>query len=519
MCRKITVYTQAYNAEKYLGKCLDSVVNQTYPIYQYILVNDNSSDNTQAIMEEYASKYDFITLQSYDTNKLARYTDIIPQYATGEFVAIIDADDWWEIDYLEKLVAFLEKHELDLALTGTVGFNEKEQVDFFGRQLEKPLVLTQKQFAENYEAFWVYPSTVWGSIFKLELYKKIDFTQLLSKITRYGFDTVLMLEYIKQCDRIGIDNTALYHYRIYPASVSYKYYETRFLDNISYYECIKAFLEANDVLNEQKIRSLKDIHLGSLYVTMETLANSDLPSYKKFEEVLRILSHDLTCYVYKKEGDNKERLKFFVRQIIGDSISEIIGTEYEPTVVEVINLFAPICSNVFKFELIPLFFEQPLIWNAFIRDNKEELLELVLQYADTKANAEYDCFLPDIIKKLIPKNTPISDVNDEKFFNLYPGICKLVLDLENSEALSEMTEILLSGNELNCPEDFLNLYVTLAALENHAEAFIFGNIQKVYLFIDEKRYAEAREIVNDLVEMGVGDSEDVIALISELETK
>ena len=75
-----------------------------------------------------------------------------------------------------------------------------------------------------------------------------------------------------------------------------------------------------------------------------------------------------------------------------------------------------------------------------------------------------------------------------------------------------MTEILFSGNELNCAEDFLNLYVTLAALENHVEAFLFGNIQKAYLFVDEKRFDEARQIVNDLVEMGAGESEDVIEL-------
>ena len=175
MHKKITVYTQAYNAEKYLRQCLDSVVNQSYPIHQYILVNDNSTDNTQKIMEEYASKYDFIELQSYDTNKLARYTDIIPQCATGEYVAIIDADDWWELDYLETLVSFSNENNLELAITGTVRFEEETKTSLPGRKLEKSVVLTQKQFAADYDTYWKFPSTVWGSIFKLELYKKIDF--------------------------------------------------------------------------------------------------------------------------------------------------------------------------------------------------------------------------------------------------------------------------------------------------------------------------------------------------------
>ena len=80
------------------------------------------------------------------------------------------------------------------------------------------------------------------------------------------------------------------------------------------------------------------------------------------------------------------------------------------------------------------------------------------------------------------------------------------------QQLNKMTEILFSGSELNCPEDFLNIYIKLAALENRVEAFLFGNIQKAYLFLDENRKNEARQIVNDLVEMGAGESEDVVAL-------
>jgi hypothetical protein len=141
---------------------------------------------------------------------------------------------------------------------------------------------------------------------------------------------------------------------------------------------------------------------------------------------------------------------------------------------------------------------------------------MALGFIDKNAKYRRDYNLPGVVKALIPEDTPVSEIKDEKFFNLYAGICKLVLDLQNTEALEKMTEILFSGKELNCPEDFLNLYVTLAALENHVDAFLFGNIQKAYLFIDEKRFDEAKQIVNDLIEMGAGETEDVVELVRML---
>lgn len=512
LTKKITVYMQAYNAEKYLRQCLDSIVNQTYPINQFILVNDNSKDNTKEILEEYASKYDYITLMSYDNNKLTRYMDIIPEIAEGDYLTIIDADDWWEPDYLEKMVSFLEDNDLDLAVTGVHGYYETTKESSIARKLEKPLLLTQKEFADNYPQLWIYPSTNWGCLFKTDMYKSFDRNRILSKISTYGCDTVNTLEYIKLCKKIGIDNTALYHYRQHPQSVSCNYDSKRFQSNIGYYEFMKEFLESNNSFDSQKQEYLKRVHLGSLYMTMETLAKSKLSPEEKMEEAIRILSDGLTKYVCEKECEEKETLKVFARQIINENIAELIGTKHENVVLEFIAEFLPNCAKAFKFNLMPLFIKEELLWDAFVRDDNEKMLNITLDLIEKSAKYRREYDLPSVVKALIPEGTPVSDVKDEKFFNLYPGILKLVLALENTQALERMTEILFSGNELNCPEDFLNLYVTLAALENHAEAFIFGNIQKAYLFVDEKRNDEARQIVNDLVEMGLSDDENIVEL-------
>ena len=75
-----------------------------------------------------------------------------------------------------------------------------------------------------------------------------------------------------------------------------------------------------------------------------------------------------------------------------------------------------------------------------------------------------------------------------------------------------MTIILLSGNEPDCPEDFFNLYIKVATIEKHVEIFLLGSIKKASFFINEKRYDEARQVVDNLIKMGAGDREDVIKL-------
>lgn len=177
-------------------------------------------------------------------------------------------------------------------------------------------------------------------------------------------------------------------------------------------------------------------------------------------------------------------------------------------------LYAHNCGTFFDYNHIELYRKNPKIWDALLNDDVKGFLMLLLESIEQNISENID--LADLIKKVIPENTVVSDICDKEFFKLYPSVCRLILRNKNIEALDKMTEILFSGNELNCPEDFLNVYIKLAALENHVEAFLFGNIQKAYLFIDENRKDEAKRIVDDLVEMGAGDLEDVIEITQKL---
>lgn len=105
--KKISVVMCTYNGEKYLREQMDSILAQTYPIYEFIVCDDSSKDHTMDILQEYASRYDFIKVFQNQPNKGCNqnFHDIL-YMATGEYVAISYQDDIW---FPEKLETLLQK--------------------------------------------------------------------------------------------------------------------------------------------------------------------------------------------------------------------------------------------------------------------------------------------------------------------------------------------------------------------------------------------------------------------------
>lgn len=100
----ISVIVPAYNAEKYLEKCLDSLVNQTKKNIEIIAVNDGSKDNTLKILNEYKSKYpDMIKVISQENQGLSVTRNNGIKVASGKYIVFVDSDDEIELDLLEKI--------------------------------------------------------------------------------------------------------------------------------------------------------------------------------------------------------------------------------------------------------------------------------------------------------------------------------------------------------------------------------------------------------------------------------
>lgn len=124
--KKVTIIIPVYNVEKYLSRCLNNVINQTYSNIEIILVNDGATDNSQVICEEYKKKDDRIKLLVKENGGLSDARNYGIPYATGDYIAFIDSDDMIHTSYIEYLLNLIEKYNGDISICGYQSFYDSE---------------------------------------------------------------------------------------------------------------------------------------------------------------------------------------------------------------------------------------------------------------------------------------------------------------------------------------------------------------------------------------------------------
>ena len=127
--KKVTLIVPVYNSEKYIGKCLDSILNQTYKNIEILVVNDGSKDNSQKIIDEFQSKYpDKIIAINQENKGVSKTRNESIKKASGDYIMFIDNDDYLDSDYIETFVTEAEKGDYDVVLGGYRRPNENGKI-------------------------------------------------------------------------------------------------------------------------------------------------------------------------------------------------------------------------------------------------------------------------------------------------------------------------------------------------------------------------------------------------------
>jgi glycosyltransferase involved in cell wall biosynthesis len=137
----ITVGIPSYNHAKFLAKCLNSVVNQTYPNLEVIVVDNYSTDGTDDILSIF-NDHRISVIKVNNGGSIARSRNTILDKSSGEWIAFLDSDDWWKEDKLEKC-AHNFRPEIDLIYHDLIVVDETtdrtQSMSIKSRKLEKPV--------------------------------------------------------------------------------------------------------------------------------------------------------------------------------------------------------------------------------------------------------------------------------------------------------------------------------------------------------------------------------------------
>lgn len=168
----ISVIVPVYNVEKYLSRCVESILVQTFKNFELILVNDGSKDNCAEIMKKYEMIDARIKTIYQDNQGLSSARNAGIDIAEGEYLTFVDSDDYIYPDYLEKLVDAIERNHADISICGNVRFssvvNPEPTYNFYGEK-----IITKIQACK-----YIYDTArgranyvvAWGKLYKKELF-------------------------------------------------------------------------------------------------------------------------------------------------------------------------------------------------------------------------------------------------------------------------------------------------------------------------------------------------------------
>lgn len=248
----ISVIIPMYNAEKYVGKCLNSLLNQTYKDLEIIIVNDGSKDNSQAVCEAFAQQDKRIILINTENRGAgsARNTGI--ETAKGEYISFIDSDDYVCPDYYERLLYMIEQTEADIAIGRYQRISEHEKMQFVNTEeikecnnMEELLVL----YGED-EDKYINAVLVTNKLFKRELFED----NIRFPVGRLIDDEFIIYKLIYKSKKIAYTNDVMYAYVQSDSSVMRtNFKEQRVHDTIDVYDEVYSFFKENgtEELNEK----------------------------------------------------------------------------------------------------------------------------------------------------------------------------------------------------------------------------------------------------------------------------
>ena len=126
---KVTLIIPVYNSEKYIGRCLDSILNQKYKNFEIMIINDGSTDKSQEIINEYKQKWPnkIITIEQENKGVAITRNEAIKQ-AKSEYIMFIDNDDYIDKDYIEVYIKTIKNGDYDVVLGGYRRPNEHGKI-------------------------------------------------------------------------------------------------------------------------------------------------------------------------------------------------------------------------------------------------------------------------------------------------------------------------------------------------------------------------------------------------------
>ena len=300
---KISVIVPVYKVEKYLDRCVESIVNQTYKNLEIILVDDGSPDNCPVICDAWAKKDERIQVIHKENGGLSSARNAALDISTGEYVCFVDSDDWIDSDMIEVLVRCVSEKKADVAMCGFYmdysGERESDHVSSGSRVIEGEGIFKAFILDE------IRPEMC-GKLYAMNLFLDMRFDTK----TKYAEDLQMNYHIMKKVKSFVSLDTCKYHYiQSNDGSITAPYMTD---GRAQGYKITKFFVENETDPELRKLCIWRHVR-GTFAILSRIVNGSDKTFYNKyFDEIVKEL------LIYRREIllNNRLALKYKVSIIL-----------------------------------------------------------------------------------------------------------------------------------------------------------------------------------------------------------
>lgn len=272
----ISIIVPVYNVEKYLKKCIESVLNQTYKNFELVLVDDGSTDNSGVICDGYGDKENIVVVHKANGG-LADARNKGIEVSRGEYITFLDSDDYIKSDYLETLYNILYKTGADIVISNFINIYEKKIT------IENPTKKIKYKCiskSECYRRMLLQDGIDVSSTAKL--YSKNIFDSIRFKKGQLYEDINIISDVIEKAQNIAITNYAGYFYLQRFGSIMYSDFKSERL------VLLDATNRLIDLMKEEYPENIDAARYRDIYCTFHLLGRSIVNNnYKQLSMMFR----------------------------------------------------------------------------------------------------------------------------------------------------------------------------------------------------------------------------------------
>ncbi len=298
MSPRISIIIPIYNMQQFLGRCLDSVVSQTYASLEIILINDGSTDSSGDICDAYAQKDHRIKVIHKINGGVSSARNAGLDKATGDYISFVDPDDYIELNTYETLIPYLNNNvdilRFNASRKGEVLNWLPFKGEYSGERFEQEVVLPMIG-SEKFGGMFIL-GVLWIHLYKREIIKKnhIRFNEDLRRCEDRLFTITSMLHANKM---FFIDNV-LYHYQVNDESLSNRYDPIRWQQELIFLDDLKqeySKTKTDTFVKEADQRIKNDYVLRAITsINNEYFTNNNNSFWQRYENIGAIVNNTYT---------------------------------------------------------------------------------------------------------------------------------------------------------------------------------------------------------------------------------